>query len=59
MTDRDYNHSRPLDVHRWSNFPEVNTFIDELYNNHIKDISENARIQKKHLKLVLLDLFIA
>ena len=35
MTDRDYNHSRPLDVHRWSNFPEVNPFIDELYNNHI------------------------
>ncbi|MDA0764618.1 MAG: hypothetical protein O3A39_09290 [Proteobacteria bacterium] len=59
MTDRDYNHSRPLDVHRWSNFPEVNPFIDELYNNHIKNVAENARIQKKHLKLILLDLFIA
>ena len=58
MTDRDYNHSRPLDVHRWSNYSEVNPFIDELYNNHIKDVSENANIQKKHLKLVLLDLFI-
>ena len=59
MTDRDYNHSRPLDVHRWSDYSEVNPFIDELYNNHIKDIAENSRIQKKHLKLVLLDLFIA
>ena len=59
MTDRDYNHSRPLDVHRWSNFPEVNTFIDKLYDNNIKNVSENAKIQKKHLKLVLLDLFIA
>ena len=59
MTDRDYNHSRPLDVHRWSNYSEVNPFIDKLYNNHIKDVSENANIQKKHLKLVLLDLFIA
>ena len=59
MTDRDYNHSRPLDVHRWSNYSEVNPFIDELYNNHIKDVSENANIQKKHLKLILLDLFIA
>ena len=53
MTDRDYNHSRPLDVHRWSNFPEVNTFIDKLYDNNIKNVSENAKIQKKHLKLVL------
>ena len=59
MTDRDYNHSRPLDLHRSSNYSEVNPFIDEIYNNHIKDVSENANIQKKHLKLVLLDLFIA
>ena len=59
MTDRDYNHSRPLDAHRWSNYSEVNPFINEIYNNHIKDVSENANIQKKHLKLVLLDLFIA
>ena len=51
---KDYN----LDLHRWSNYPEVNPFIDELYNNHIKDVYENANIQKKHLKLVLLDLFI-
>ena len=51
MTDRDYNHSRPLDVHRWSNYSEVNPFIDEIYNNHIKDVSENVNIQKKHLKL--------
>ena len=47
MTDRDYNHSRPLDVHRSSNYSEVNPFIDEIYNNHIKDVSENANIQKK------------
>ena len=30
MTDRDYNHSRPLDVHRSSNYSEVNPFIDEI-----------------------------
>ena len=59
MTDRNYLHSRPLDVHRWSDYSEVNPFIDELYSNHIKNVSENAKIQKKHLKLVLLDLFVA
>ena len=52
MTERDYNHSRPLDVHRWSDYIDVNPFIDELYNNHIKYVAENARIQKKHLKLI-------
>ena len=31
--------------------PEVNTFIDELYNNHIKDISENARYTEETFKV--------
>ena len=59
MTDRDYNHSRPLDVHRWSNHPEVNCFVDCIYDNYFKNNSSNHRIQKKHLKLVLLDLYVA
>ena len=59
MEDRDYNHSRLLDVHRWSNHPEVNSFVDSIYNNYFKNNSGNHRIQKKHLKLVLLDLYIA
>ena len=28
MTERNYLHSRPLDVHRWSEHPEVNIFVD-------------------------------
>jgi hypothetical protein len=28
MTERDYQHSRPLDVHRWSDYNEVNKFVD-------------------------------
>ena len=28
MNKNDYEHSRPLDVHRCSEHPEVNTFID-------------------------------
>ena len=52
MTMRDYNHSRPLDVHKWSNYSEVNTFIDKLYDNNIKNISlfepiSNHQFQKK------------
>ena len=26
MNRNDYEHSRPLDVHRWSEHPEVNSF---------------------------------
>ena len=59
MKVRDYNHSRPLDVHRWSDYSEVNPFINILYDNYIKNVSENANIQKKHLKLIILDLFVA
>ena len=32
MTDRDYQHSRILDVHRWSEHQEANLFVDEVYN---------------------------
>ncbi len=59
MEDRDYKHSRPLDVHRWSNHPEVNSFVDSIYDNYFKNNSGNHQIQKKHLKLVLLDFYVA
>ena len=57
--NRDFQHSRILDVHRWSDHPEVNTFVDLIYKNHIHYVGENTRIKKKHLKVVLLDLFVA
>jgi hypothetical protein len=31
MTERDYQHSRPLDVHRWSDYKEVNKLVDKVY----------------------------
>ena len=48
-----------FDVHRWSSYPEVKTATDQLYvhlktNNKFKG---NAKIQKKHLRVLLLDLF--
>ena len=58
MTDRDYQHSRPLDVHRWSEHKEANGFVDYVYESYLK-IEGNENIQKKHLKVVLLDLYVA
>ena len=58
MTDRDYQHSRPLDVHRWSEHKEANGFVDYVYESYLK-IEGNEKIQKKHLKVVLLDLYVA
>lgn len=30
---RDWDHSHPLDVYSWSNYPEVNSFVDEIYSS--------------------------
>ena len=38
MTDRDYQHSRPLDVHYWSKNKEVNKFVDYIFNTANKDV---------------------
>ena len=60
MTDRDYQHSRPLDVHRWSEHREANGFVDYVYDTYLNTQSnENQRIKKRHLKVVLLDLYVA
>ena len=56
MNRNDYEHSRPLDVHRWSEHPEVNTFVDDIFNTYFK---QKTNIRKKHLKVVLLDLYVA
>ena len=60
MTDRDYQHSRPLDAHRWSEHPEANSFVDFVFDTYLNiQSNENKRIKKKHLKVVLLDLYVA
>jgi hypothetical protein len=49
--------SRPLDVHRWSDYPEADAFVD-----HVYDRCQNgkaSKIEKKHFKVVLLDLYVA
>ena len=51
-----YDHSRMLDVHTWSDHPEVNIFVDAIYDAYF--LCGNERIRKKHLKVVLLDLYV-
>lgn len=54
---RELDFSRDLDVHRWSDHPEVNAFVDGVYEAHFE--GGNSTIRKKHLKVILLDLYIA
>ena len=59
MTDRNYLHSRPLDVHLTSNHPELTKLVDLIFEKFFQPSSSNQRILKKHLKLVLLELYVA
>ena len=60
MAKRDYQHSRILDVHRWSDHPETNSFVNHVYERYLGPVpGESRKIQKKHLKVVLLDLYVA
>ena len=60
MKSRNFQHSRPLDVHRWSEYEEVNVFIDEVYNNHLNTQSnENVRIKEEAPEGGSLDLYVA
>ena len=58
LSNIDLNYSRPLDVHRWSDHPEVNSFVDKIYSS-LPALSGNKQIRKKHLKVLLLDLYVA
>lgn len=55
---KDYQNARPLDVHTWSAHPEVNTFVNEIYAE-LTGVQGNVRINKKLLKVLLLDLYVA
>ena len=38
MVRRDYQHSRPLGVHYWSENKEVNKFVDYIFDTANKDV---------------------
>ena len=58
-------HSKPLDVHRWSDHPEVNKLVDDLWITVVEPAlggrSNNTGLSgpKKQLKVLLLDLYVA
>ena len=37
MSDRDLDHSRPLDVHRWSDYQEVDEWVDKFWHQHLAE----------------------
>ena len=52
--------SRPIDVHRWSEWPEVNHFLNDIYSSIFNSTTDQlSKIQKKHVKILLLDLYVA
>jgi hypothetical protein len=55
----DLNHSRQMDVHLWSDKTELNTFVDSVYKESFVGSSRKQKIAKKHLKKVLVDLYVA
>ena len=54
----DLINARPLDVHTWSDYPEVNLFVDDIYSS-LSSVEGNESINKKLLKVLLLDLYVA
>jgi len=59
-------HSRPLDVHKWSIYHEVNPFVYSIWNDYFSekfDVSGRGKRAKQHpkyqLKVLLLDLYVA
>ena len=49
MVTKDYNYSRPLDVHRWSCYTESNTFINFIYDTHFKTDKANKKLYVRAL----------
>ena len=61
---KDLNNSRPFDVHRWSDHPEVNSFVNSLWLSGFGSLLESKRgpkslaSLKNQFKVVLLDLYL-
>ena len=60
-SDNPHN-SRPFDVHTWSNHPEVNNFLEDVFNLLPDDFESKSNRKgtptKRVLKVLLLDLFV-
>ena len=59
---RNLNFDRIIDVHKASDHPEVNGFVNDIFNQYLyfDGISTRTRnTYKKNLKVLLLDLYVA
>ena len=54
---RNHNYSRPLDVHLTTNHPEIKGLVDFIFAKYFN--TRKKVIIKKHLKVLLLDLYVA
>lgn len=58
-------HSRPIDVHRWSDHPEVGDWVEQIWNEHFGDMERSRPGPKPktpfrtQLKILILDLYVA
>ena len=58
----DPDHSKPLDVHTWSDHPEINKLVNELWSNLVastlggKSNNKGKSDPKRQLKVLILDL---
>lgn len=67
MKEIDRHHSRPLDVHRWSDHPEATKLRETVWNEYFKEAfppiegkGNKAKSEpKKQFKVLLLDLYVA
>ena len=66
MTDKNTEHSRLLDVHRHSNYPEVNEFVDAFWKQHLASYFPEPTAGRKpkakpkaQFKVLFLDLYVA
>ena len=66
MSERNLDHSSPLDVHRWSDYPEVDVWVDKFWQEHLADYFEHIggagrkpkQTPRNMFKVLFLDLYI-
>ena len=52
MVTRDYDYSRPLDLHRWICCTETNKFLNSIYDKYFLTNNANKTMRKKLLKVL-------
>ena len=66
-TNTQLDYSRPLDVHKWSDYPEVNSFVNQVWEDFLATEfpAQTGRgkrpkgPKKQQFKVLLLDLYVA